>query len=99
AGPALLVREPDVDLGGRLGEREEVRAEPGATLRAALRARERIERAAQVRHRQALVHRQPLYLMEDRGVSRIQLVGAEGAADGYGLFGKGALAQGAAPLR
>src|SRR4051794_18802825 len=32
AGATLLVGEPDVHLGGRLREREEVRAEPGATL-------------------------------------------------------------------
>src|SRR3954462_5287641 len=36
ARAALLVGEPDVDLGGRLGEREEVRAEPGTALRAEL---------------------------------------------------------------
>src|ERR1700694_2889810 len=44
AGSALLVCEPDVDLGGRLGEREEVRAQPGAALRAELRAGGCVER-------------------------------------------------------
>ncbi len=36
AAGRLFVGEPDVDLGRRLGEREEVRAEPGAALRAEL---------------------------------------------------------------
>ena len=58
-----------------------MRPEPGAALRSELRAGERVERAAQVGHRQALVHRQALDLMEDRGVGGVQLVGAEGAAD------------------
>ena len=45
------------------------------------RAGERVERAAQVGHGQALVDRQPLHLMEDRGVGGVQFVGAERAAD------------------
>ncbi len=48
AGAALLVREPHVDLGGRLGEREVVRAHTRPGLRAEQGTRERVERAAQV---------------------------------------------------
>ena len=58
-----------------------MRPEPGAALRSELRAGERVERAAQVGHRQPLVHRQALDLVEDRGVGGVQLVGAEGTAD------------------
>ena len=50
-------------------------------LRAELRARERVQRAAQVGHRQAPVHRESLDLVEHRGVGGVEFVGAEGAAD------------------
>ena len=54
---------------------------PGARLRPELGAGERVQRAAQMRHRQAAIHRQPLDLMEDRRVGGVEFVGAEGAAD------------------
>src|SRR5690606_9709826 len=45
AGPALLLREPQVHLGARLGEREEAGPQAGPGLGAEHRAREVVERA------------------------------------------------------
>lgn len=56
-------------------------ADAGPRLGAELGARERVERAPQVRHGQAAIHRQALDLVEDRGVGGVELVGAERAAD------------------
>ena len=80
AGAALLAREPHVDLGGGLGEREVVGPHARVGLRAEERPRERVQRAAQVGHGQSLVDGQPLDLMEHRGVGGVELVGPEGTA-------------------
>ena len=72
--PPLLVREVDVHLGARLGEREERRPEPGPRLRAEHRPREVVEGALEVRHRQVPVDGQALDLMEDRRVGRVEIV-------------------------
>ena len=79
-GAALLAGEPHVHLGGGFGEREVVgpHARPGP--RTEQGARERVERATQVGHRQPLVYRQTLHLVEDRGVGGVELVGTEGPA-------------------
>ena len=59
-------------VGGRLGEREVVRPQPGPQAGAEQRVDERLDRAAQVGHGQALVHRQALDLVEDRQVGGVQ---------------------------
>ena len=61
----------------RLGEREVVRAQADLRALAEHRAREVLERAAQVRHREALVDREALELVEHRHVRGVELVGAE----------------------
>ena len=67
ARAALLLREPHVHLGGRLGEGEVRRAQPGARLGAEHGAGERVERALEVRHRDADVHREALDLVRTPG--------------------------------
>src|SRR5699024_2798223 len=66
AGAALLVLEPDVHLSGRLREWEVVRADTSLRVRAEQRLREVVQGALEVGHGQALVHGQPLDLVEDR---------------------------------
>src|SRR5690606_16054099 len=95
AGPALLLREPDVDLGGRLGEREERGPQPGARRRPEHGARERVEGPLEVGHRDAAVDREPLHLVEHRGVGGVEGVGAERAAGAHHVDGQLPLQQGA----
>src|SRR6516165_6716784 len=59
---------------GRLGEREVVGPEPRAQPHAEHRVHERLDRPAQVGHGQALVHREPLDLVEDRAVRGVQRI-------------------------
>src|ERR1700739_547690 len=53
----------------------------GRILVGAVGPSERVERSAQMRHRQTAIHRQPLHLMEDRRVGGVEFVGAERATD------------------
>ena len=71
-----------------------MRPEPGATLLAELRPGERVERALEVCHRQATVHREPLHLVEHRGVSGVEFVGAEGPTDRHDVDRQLAFEQG-----
>ena len=68
---------PDIQLCGRLGEREVVGAQPDLGFRAEHLACEVLERATEVRHAQVLVDGQALELVEHRGVRRIKLIRAE----------------------
>ncbi len=79
ARAVAVLGEPHVELGRRLGEREVVRPPAGPRLGAEHGPGEVVQRAAQVRHGDALVHHQALDLVEDRGVGGVQLVGAVGA--------------------
>ena len=86
AAPGLLAvagEAEEVGLHARLGEREVVGPHPGAGLLAEHDAHERVERAAQVGHRQALVDGEALDLVEDRRVGRVEVVGAEHLAGGH----------------
>ena len=75
-------RRGDFASGIRAGVHEHVGlVDQGELLaRSPLGAGERVERALEVRHRDALVHGQALDLVEHRGVGGVQLVGAEGLA-------------------
>src|SRR4051794_17380671 len=77
-----VLREPDVELPRRLGEREVVRPPPGQRVRAEQLARQVVQRAAQVGHGQTAVDGQALDLVEHRQVRRVQLVGAVHPAGG-----------------
>ena len=70
----------DVELGRRLGEREVVRPEPAGEVAAEERLRERVDRAGEVRHRDATIDDETLDLMEDRHVRRVGRVAAEHTA-------------------
>ena len=90
AGAAGAVRVADglaaadvadhVHLGGRLGEREEVRPQPGLHVLAEERLDHVVEGALEVGHGEALVDGEQLDLAEDRAVRGVQLVGAVHAA-------------------
>ena len=80
AGTTLLVREPHVHLSGRFREREVVGANTRLRLRAEQHLGQVIQRAAQVRHGQALVHCKALHLVEDRRVRGIKLIRTEHTA-------------------
>ena len=72
----------DVHLDARLGEREEVRLQPGLALGAEQRARDLLERAGQVRERDVVADGEPLDLREHRQVGRVDRVAAvDGAGD------------------
>src|SRR5690606_13331814 len=73
ARTAFEGRVPQVELGRRLGEREEVRPKARLGLFAEQLAREVVQRALQVRHRDALVDDEALDLSEHRKVRRIEL--------------------------
>src|SRR3954469_8396327 len=86
AAPGLLAvagEAEEVGLHARLGEREVVGADACARLLAEHDAHERVERAAQVGHREALVDSEALDLVEDRGVRGVEVVGAEDLAGGH----------------
>src|SRR4051812_11131350 len=74
---AAALEALQVELGGRLGEGEVRRPQPGPHPLAEHRSGEVVERAAQVRHRDALVDAQPLDLAEHRRMRRVECVGAE----------------------
>ena len=78
-GAALEGGVPEVELGARLGEREVVGAQAHLRVVAEHVLDEVVERAAQVGHREALVDRDALGLVEHRRVRRVELVGAEHA--------------------
>ena len=85
--PHSIQRAPPLKVGcqrsssaRRLGEGEEVGAEARLGLGAEQHARGVVERALQVRHRDALVDDDALELREDRQVRRVELVGAVDAA-------------------
>ena len=79
--PAVAVEARDVDLDARLGEREEVRAQPDLALGAEDRARERQQRALEVGERDALVDREPLDLVELRRVRGVGVAAVDAARD------------------
>src|SRR6476469_8504834 len=86
APPGLLAvagEAEEVGLHARLGEREVVGPDAGARLLAEHDPHERVERAAQVGHRQALVNGEALDLVEDRGVRGVEVVGAEDLAGSH----------------
>src|SRR6267143_2268913 len=64
-------RVRDVHLGGGLGEGEVAGPQPRLDVGAEERLHERVERAAQVRHRHALLHVQALDLVEHRRVRHV----------------------------
>ena len=84
--PALAAAEPatlaaaqaaaHVHLGRRLREREEVRAQPDAAVRAEHLAHEVLERALEIAERDALVDDEPLDLREHRQVAGVGDVAA-----------------------
>src|SRR6478609_2462304 len=80
---AVAGEAEEVGLHARLGEREVVGADAGARLLAEHDAHERVEGAAQVGHRQALVDREALDLVEDRRVRGVEVVGAEDLAGSH----------------
>src|SRR5262249_18877562 len=63
-----------VELCARLGVREEACAEPHSRGRREHLARERQQRALEVRHRDAFAHDEPLDLSERGGVREIEIV-------------------------
>ena len=77
---ALLVREPQVEFGARLGEREVARTQTGLGFRAEHGHGKLIEHALQVGHGQMLVDRKSLHLVEHRRMGGVELIGAEHAA-------------------
>ena len=79
ARAALEGGVPEVELGARLGEREEARAQAHLRLVAEDRLHEVVEGALEVRHGEALVDGHALELHEDRQVRGVELVGAEHA--------------------
>ena len=70
----------DVELDARLGEREVVRAQADLAVGPEERAREVLERALEVRQREAAVDREALDLLEHRRVRRVERVAAVDAA-------------------
>src|SRR6266545_3754081 len=76
ARPVPVLREPQVHLGRRFGEREVRRPQPRLRLRPEHGPREVVQRAPQVRHRDAAVDDKAFDLVEHRRVGRVQLVGA-----------------------
>src|SRR5437660_5484405 len=84
-GIAALAREAvEGDLGGRLGEREVIDAEPDLAIASEDLARERVEGPFEVGHRELLVDREAFVLEEDRladGVRGLVAVAAPGNDD------------------
>src|SRR5205823_8286030 len=84
-GIAALAREAvEGDLGGRLGEREVIDAEPDLAIASEDLARERVEGPFEVGHRELLVDREAFVLEEDRladGVRGLVSVAAAGNDD------------------
>ena len=76
AGPPGLVDVRDLDVHRGLGEREEVRLEDDLAVGAQQLAREVQHRALEVGHRQPLVHREALHLLEHRAVGGVDVVAA-----------------------
>ncbi len=70
----------DVDLRRRLRERKERRPEPDLRPRPEELAREELERALEIAHRDVAVHREALDLVEDRRVRGVRDVAAIDAA-------------------
>ena len=70
----------DVDLGARLGVREEARAEPQLAIGAEQLAHEREQRALEIGERDALADHQPFDLREHRRVRQVEVVAAVDAA-------------------
>jgi hypothetical protein len=66
----------EIELRRRLGEREVRRPPPRLRVGAEHRAGEVLERALQMRHRDALVHHEALDLVEHRRVGRVEFIGA-----------------------
>ena len=79
---------PQVQLGGGLGEGEEIRAQANLSLFAEHGAGHVLQGALQIGHGQALIHGQALNLMEDRGVGGVQLVGAVHLAGAHDVQGQ-----------
>lgn len=84
-----------VHLGGRLGEGEVVRPQPGLHVRAEERLDHVVEGALEVGHGEALVHGEQLDLVEDRGVRGVQLVRAVDPPRADHVHGRLAVEQGA----
>jgi hypothetical protein len=80
ARAALEGRVPEVELGRRLGEREEAGPQPHLGVVAEDGLHEVVERAPEVRHREALVDGEALELHEHGQVRRVELIGAVDAA-------------------
>src|SRR5262249_35126112 len=76
---AATAEAGDVDLDARLGEGEEAGPEARLALRSEDRAGELVQRALQVGKRDVRTHGEPLDLMEDRAVGRVERVGAVAA--------------------
>src|SRR6185312_1791085 len=84
AARALAQEAGDVDLDARLGEREEVRAQPDLAVAAEELAGEVLERPLQVGQRQPAVDGEPFDLHEPGrvgGVERVATVAAARADD------------------
>ena len=77
-----------VDLGGRLGEREVRRAQPRGQARAEHGGCEVVERPLEVGHSDAGVDREALDLTEDGRVRGVELVGTERAAGSNDVDGQ-----------
>ena len=76
--PAVAPR--DVNLDARLGERKEARAQADLAVGAEELLRQMVERALEVRERDALVDQEPFDLLEVRGVRGVLRVAAVDAA-------------------
>ena len=84
AALALAEDAGDLELGRRLGEREERRPQPGVDVGAEVGVGERLDGAGQVAEGDAPVDDQPLDLVEDgqvAGVGRVPAVGPAGGDD------------------
>ena len=80
AGAALLVREPQVELGARLREREIARTQTGLGFRAEHGNSQLVQHTLEIRHGQMLVYCERLALVEHRRMRGVKLVRAEHAA-------------------
>src|SRR5690606_21194493 len=84
----VAVEARHVQLGRRLGEREEVRSETDLRARPEELLGEVVERAFQVGESDVLVYRQPLDLVEDGEVGGVDGVGTVGLARGDDVHGR-----------